>query len=98
MATGIEIGLLVLVALVLAAVYLAIKVVKPLVYNAVIGLVILILINFLAPPFLPEIRIGFLTIAVIALGGIPGVVLVLLLAYLGVAFTPSVIIPPVGVL
>lgn len=95
MATGIEIGLLVLVALVLAGVYLAMKVVKPLIYNAIVGLVILAIINFFDIPFLPEVEIGFLAIAIIALGGIPGVVLVLLLAFLGVAFDPAFVLPPV---
>lgn len=94
MATGIEIGLLVLVALVLAGVYLAMKVIKPLIYNAIIGLVILAIINFFDIPFLPEVEIGFLAVAIIALGGIPGVVLVLLLAFLGVAFDPALALPP----
>ncbi len=97
MATGIEIGLLVLVVLVLAAVYLAIKVVKPLVYNAIIGLIILAIINFFDFPILPEVEVTFLAVAIIALAGIPGVVLVLLLAFLGVAFTPGAVAPLVGV-
>lgn len=95
MATGIEIGLLVLVALVLAGVYLAMKVIKPLIYNAIIGLVILAVINFFDIPFLPEVEIGFLAVAIIALGGIPGVALVVLLAFLGVAFDPAFVLPPV---
>lgn len=96
MTTGIEIGLLVLVTLVLIGVYLAMKVIKPLIYNAVVGLVILAVINFFNVPLLPEVEIGFLTIAVIALGGIPGVVLVVLLAFLGVAFEPAFVLPPAG--
>ncbi|MDZ7688986.1 MAG: pro-sigmaK processing inhibitor BofA family protein [Halobacteriales archaeon] len=97
MATGIEIGLLVLVALVLVGVYLAMKVIKPLIYNAIIGLVLLAVINFLDIPILPEVEIGVLAIAVIALGGIPGVILVLLLAFLDVAFTPGVVVAPLVV-
>ena len=95
MVTGIEIGLLVLVALVLAGVYMAMKVIKPLIYNAIIGLVLLAIINFLDIPFIPEVEIGFLAVAIIALGGVPGVVLVVLLAFLGVAFDPAFILPPV---
>ena len=95
MVTGIEIGLLVLVALVLVGVYMAMKVIKPLIYNAIIGLVLLAIINFLDIPFLPEVEIGFLAVAIIALGGVPGVVLVVLLAFLGVAFDPAFILPPV---
>jgi len=94
MATGIEIGLLVLVALVLVGVYLAMNVIKPLIYNAVVGLVLLAVINFLDISFLPEIEIGVLAVAIIALGGVPGVVLVLLLAFLGVAFNPAFALPP----
>jgi len=95
MVTGIEIGLLVLVALVLVGVYMAMKVIKPLIYNAIVGLVLLAIINFLDIPFLPEVEIGFLAVAIIALGGVPGVVLVVLLAFLGVAFDPAFILPPV---
>jgi len=86
--------LLVLVALVLVGIYLAIKIIKPLIYNAIVGLVILAVINFFDVPLLPEVEIGFLAIAVIALGGIPGVVLVVLLAFLGVAFEPAFVLPP----
>jgi len=98
MATGIEIGLLVLVALVLAAIYLTMKVIKPLAYNAIIGLVILAILEFLSLPLVPEFEIGFFAVAIIALAGIPGVILVLLLAFLGVAFTPGLVLPIAGVL
>ena len=42
MATGVEIGLLALAFVALAAVYLTMKVVKPLAYNAIVGLVVLV--------------------------------------------------------
>lgn len=87
--TGIEIGLLALVVLALAAVYLTMKVIKPLVYNAILGLVLLAVINFLNVPLVPEVELSLLAIAIIALAGVPGVVLLLLLSAFGVAFVPE---------
>ena len=60
---AIEFGVLALVAVALVAVYLTMKVVKPLVYNAIV-----------------------------ALGGVPGAVLVSLLALLDVAFVPALLV------
>jgi hypothetical protein len=92
MATGIEIGLLVLAVLVLAGVYLTMKVIKPLVYNAVIGLVLLAAINFTG---VVEVDITMFAVAVVAVAGVPGVVLVVLLSFLGVAFAPGAAAAPV---
>jgi len=94
--TGIEVGLLAIVVLALAGVYLTMKVIKPLVYNAILGLVLLAVINFLDVPLVPEVELSLLALAIIALAGVPGVVLVLLLSALGVAFTPGVVAPLVA--
>lgn len=91
MVTGIEVGLLALVVLVLAAVYLTLKVVKPLAYNAIIGLVLLAAINFTG---VVEVTVTPFAVAVVAVAGVPGVVLVVLLSYLGVAFSGPVALLP----
>ena len=86
MATGIEIGLLVLAVLALAAVYLTMKVVKPLAYNAIVGLILLGAVNFTG---VVEVDITLFAVALVAVAGVPGVVLVVLLSFLGVAFVPE---------
>ncbi|MBS3062141.1 MAG: pro-sigmaK processing inhibitor BofA family protein [Candidatus Diapherotrites archaeon] len=65
-------------------VYIAIKGGKSIVslaINSVIGLVILVVINFL--PFI-QIPINIWTILITALGGIPGIALLILLNLLGI--------------
>jgi hypothetical protein len=51
--------------------------------NSVIGMGILILLNFL--PFV-SVVINIWSILIVALGGIPGIVLVVLLSHFGIAF------------
>jgi len=91
--SAVEFGLLAVVALALAAVYLTMRVVKPLIYNAIVGLVLIAALNFLELPLIPEVEVTLLAVATVALAGVPGVVLVLLLSALGVAFVPGVIAP-----
>lgn len=54
-----------------------------LVVNSVIGLVVLVLLNFL--PFI-NITINIWSVLIVALGGIPGIILVILLSHFGIAF------------
>lgn len=84
---AIELGLLVLVVLALAAVYMTMKVVKPLIINAIVGLVLIFAVQYLG---LVEVELGLLAVGVVAVGGVPGAVLVMLLAYFGVAFVPAI--------
>ncbi len=79
--------MLVFVALALVAVYVTMKVVKPLIINAIVGLLVIFAVDFLG---FVEVELGLLAVAIVALGGVPGAVLVLLLAYLGLAFAPAV--------
>ncbi|MFP4174664.1 MAG: pro-sigmaK processing inhibitor BofA family protein [Halobacteriales archaeon] len=88
MVTGIEVGLLVLAVLVLAAVYLTMKVVKPLAYNAIVGLILLAAVNFMGSGFV-EVDITLFAVALVAVAGVPGVVLVVLLSFLEIAFVPE---------
>ena len=51
--------------------------------NSLIGIVILVLLNFL--PFV-NIVINIWSVLIVALGGIPGLILVILLSHFGIAF------------
>ena len=85
MATTLE---FVVVALVLAALfgaYRVIRAVKPFVVNAVVGLVVILLAQALGA----EVAVTPLALLVVAIAGFPGALLVVLLAYAGVAFVPA---------
>lgn len=92
MVTPIEIGLLLAVAAVVFGAYVVIKVVKPFIVNAVVGLIVLLIAGALGFP----VDVTPIVILVVAIGGIPGALLVLLLAYFGVLFSPAAIAPLVG--
>jgi len=51
--------------------------------NSVVGMIILILLNYL--PFV-KITINIWSILIVAIGGIPGIALVVLLSHFGIAF------------
>ncbi|CCQ35665.1 BofA domain protein [Natronomonas moolapensis 8.8.11] len=82
MVTTLEIGLLVGVLALLFGAYAVIKTVKPFVVNAVVGVIVLAVASFLGI----GVEITPVAVLVCAIGGIPGALLVILLAYLGVAF------------
>jgi hypothetical protein len=83
MVTTTEIGLLVLVLALLFGAYRIIKAVKPFIVNAVVGLILLIAIDFFG---LVAIDISPIAILICAVGGVPGAILVAILAYLDIAF------------
>lgn len=89
MVTGTELAVLALVVVALVGVHRAIKTVKPLVVNAIVGLVVLVLANALGY----GVVVTPVVVLIVALGGVPGAVLVLLLAYLDVVFQPLVLLP-----
>lgn len=89
MVTGIELALLALVVVALVGAHRVIKTVKPLIVNAVVGLVVLLLANFLGY----GVVVTPVVVLIVALGGVPGAVLVLLLAYLDILFQPLVLLP-----
>jgi len=79
----IEVGALILAVLIL---YLLLRVVESpmqIVANAVIGIIVLLIINMF---LIQNVAINFFSIAIVALAGIPGVLLVLLLHFLGLTF------------
>lgn len=89
MVSGFELGLLALVIVALVGAHRAIKTVKPLIVNAVVGLIVLWLANALGF----GVVVTPIVVLIVALGGVPGAVLVLLLAYLDVVFQPLVLLP-----
>ena len=91
MVTPIEIGLLVLVLVLVFGAYRIIKAVKPLIGNAVVGLIVLALAGWLGY----GVVITPIVVLLVAFGGVPAAILVLLLAYLDVAFEPAMLLLPV---
>ncbi|MFO7926201.1 MAG: pro-sigmaK processing inhibitor BofA family protein [Halobacteriota archaeon] len=92
MVTTIEIALLVAALALLFGTYTIIKAVKPFIVNAVFGLIVLVIASFLGI----GVEITPIAVLICAVGGIPGAILVILLAYLGIAFAGMAV--PVGVL
>ncbi len=79
-----EIIVLVLAIIVAFVLYKILKTATSLAINAVLGILILIVAKFL---FGLNIAITFLAIIICAIGGIFGALLIILLNYLGLAFT-----------
>ena len=91
MASPIEFGLLGLVVVLLAGVYLLSKAVKPLIVNAVVGLIVLWLAGWLGY----GVAVTPIVVLIVAFGGLPAAVLVIILAYVGVVFEPAMLLLPV---
>ncbi len=85
MVTTTEIALLLLVLALLFGAYRIVKTVKPLIVNAIVGVIILFVANFLGL----GVAITPIAVLVCAVGGVPGAVLVILLAYVDVAFAAT---------
>lgn len=79
----IEVGLVVLVLVIVFGAFLILKSLKNFIINAVMGLVILFLANFVAGL---EIGYSWLVILICGIGGILGAFLVILLHLLGLGF------------
>ena len=92
MVTTVEIALLVVALALLFGAYTIIKAVKPFVVNAIVGVVVLVIASFLGL----GVEITPIAVLICAVAGVPGALLVVLLAYLGVAFAGMAV--PVGVL
>ena len=88
MVTPLEVGLLVVVLAVVFGTYRVIKAVKPLVVNAVVGLVVL----FAADLVGLGVQIDPVVVLLVAFGGLPAAVLVILLAQLHVVFEPATVL------
>ena len=88
MVTAFELGVLVAAIVVILGSYRVIRAIQPFIVNAVVGLVALILASL----FGFGVEITPIVLLIVAIGGLPGAVLVVLLAYLGIAFTPIAIV------
>ncbi len=88
---GLEIAVLVIVFVLLLGTYIVLKAFKPLIVNALLGLVVIVIADAIGY----GIEVTLLVVLIVALGGIPAALLVLLLAHLDVAFeTTAAIFPP----
>ena len=83
--TGLELLVFVLVLVVVLAAARIVRAVSPFIVNAVVGLVILYAARVV---FGFEVPVTPIVIVIVAVGGVPGSLLVLLLSLFGVAFVP----------
>jgi len=90
---ALELALVVLVLAALFGAYWVIRAVKPFVVNAVVGLVVILLAQALGA----SVAVTPLALLAVAIAGFPGALLVILLAYAGVAFAPAVATLPLVV-
>lgn len=90
MVTPIEIGLVALVLALLVGVFLLFRAVKPLIINTFVGLVVLFLANLVGY----GVALNAVVILVVAFGGLPAAILVIILAQLGVVFEPALFLAP----
>ncbi|MCU4716997.1 pro-sigmaK processing inhibitor BofA family protein [Halapricum hydrolyticum] len=89
MVTPIEVGLVLVLLALLVGAYKIVKAVKPFVWNAVVGLIVFVLADLL---FGLSVAITPLTLLVVAIAGVPGALLVILLSYLEVAFVAGLFV------
>lgn len=83
--TGFEVLVLLLVLAFAFGAYRIIRTIKPFIVNAVIGLLALLVFGWLGF----GVEITPLVVLIVAIGGIPGAILVVLLAYLGIGLSPA---------
>ena len=87
MVTGLELAVLAVALVLLLGTTYILQAVRPLIVNAVVGLLV-----FLAAGWLGVgVEVNWLTLAVVAIGGLPGAVLVVLLSVFGLAFDPAML-------
>ena len=85
MVTGLEIVLLLLVVAFVVGATRVIRTVKPFIVNAVVGLITLFVAEAI---FGLSIAVTPIALVIVAIGGIPGALLVILLAMFGIGFVP----------
>jgi hypothetical protein len=88
MVTGLEVAVLLVALALLFGAYRIVKAVKPFIWNAIVGLLVLVAAEVLLGI---GVALGPLTLLVVAVGGAPGALLVLLLALFDVAFVPGTV-------
>ncbi|WP_247003724.1 pro-sigmaK processing inhibitor BofA family protein [Halosolutus gelatinilyticus] len=85
MVTGLEILLVVLVLAALLGASTIVETVRPFIVNTAVGLLVLFLAQAV---FGLSVAVTPIAIVIVALGGVPGAILVIMLALFGVAFVP----------
>ncbi len=85
--TGFEVLVLLVVLAFAFGAYRIIRTIKPFIVNAVVGLLALLVFGWLGF----GVEITPLVVLIVAIGGIPGAILVVLLAYLGIGLSPAVL-------
>ena len=83
MAVEIEVGALLVAVFILYLVYSFLKNPLHVLANTVVGILLFWLINLF---LVRDVAVNFFSIAIVAIAGIPGVLLVLLLHFLGMGF------------
>ena len=86
MVTTTEIGLLVLALALLFGAYRIVNTIKPLIINAIVGVIVLIVANVAGL----GVAISAVAVLICAVGGLPGAVLVILLSVLDIAFVGTI--------
>ncbi|EMA53106.1 pro-sigmaK processing inhibitor BofA family protein [Halococcus thailandensis] len=89
MVTGLELAALAVALVLLFGAARILQAVRPLIVNAVVGLLVFLAASW----FGIGVEVNWLTLAVVAIGGLPGAVLVVLLSVFGLAFTPDLVAP-----
>lgn len=87
MVTGIELAVLVLAVLFLLAGLRVLQALRPLIVNAVVGLLVFLVAGWLGFP----VEVNWLTVLIVAIGGLPAAVLVVLLSIFHLAFVPALV-------
>ena len=85
MITGLEILLLVIVLVAVLGATTIIQTVRPFIVNAVVGLIVLFLAQAM---FGLSVAITPIALVIVAIGGLPGSLLVILLSLFEIAFVP----------
>lgn len=88
MVTGIELAALALALFFLLGAARILQAIRPLIVNAVVGLLVFLVAGW----FGVDVAITPIALAVVAIGGLPGAVLVILLSVLGIAFIPATLL------
>ena len=87
MVMGLEIAALVLAIGFLLGAVRILQAVRPLFVNPVVGLLVFLVAEWAGV----GVQIDWIALAVVAIGGLPGAILVVLLSVLGVAFVPAIV-------
>lgn len=85
MVTELELAVLGLAVVFLFAAVRIVKAIRPLVVNTVVGLLVFLVAGWLGV----GVEVDWIAVAVVAIGGLPGAVLVVLLSVFGLAFVPA---------